>query len=210
MAGTTIRFKGAQVTFTEELICNIVSLRSFAWQQVCRLGECTTVDPVAWAAGAPFAVGKRPSRAHVTNMDGGTVRVTYDGEGRVAQYRLPAFMSKVNNLYTDLDFICPVLRGADIKLDCGSDLEHMLKIDRVDEHSSHDLSNSLEHTSLWRFPPGCSKFIDGGTISDAFSNRTLTAEFLTTVDRLIMRTFPMDFDGLMPLEIAGHSYRIGS
>ena len=136
--------------------------------------------------------------------------MTYDGEGRVVQYRLPAFMSKVNNLYTDLDFICPVLRGADIKLDCGSDLEHMLKIDRVDEHSSHDLSNSLEHTSLWRFPPGCSKFIDGGTISDAFSNRTLTAEFLTTVDRLIMRTFPMDFDGLMPLEIAGHSYRIGS
>ena len=63
--------------------------------------------------------------------------VTYDDEGRVTQYRLPAFMSKVNNLYTDLDFICPVLRGADIKLGCGSDLEHMLRIDHVDEHSPY-------------------------------------------------------------------------
>jgi hypothetical protein len=118
-------------------------------------------------------------------------------------------MSKVNNLYTDLDFICPVLRGADIKLDCGSDLEHMPRIDHVGEDSTPDVSSSLEHTPLWRFPPGCSKFVEGGIESDAFSNRTLTTEFLTILDR-IMTTFPLDFDDLMPLEITGHSYRIGT
>ena len=40
-------------------------------------------------------------------MEGGTIMVTYDDEGRVTQYRLPAFMSKVNNLYTGLDFYLP-------------------------------------------------------------------------------------------------------
>ena len=61
-----IDFARARVTLTHSIICNVNALRAFAWQQVCRLGEATTVDPVGWGHGDPLVIGKRPSRAHVT------------------------------------------------------------------------------------------------------------------------------------------------
>ena len=46
-----------------------------------------------------------------------------------------------------------------------------------------------------------------GIETDPYANRSLNAEFLTILDRAIMRLFPGDFDDLVPLQIAGHSYR---
>ena len=207
MAGEIFIFHGVRVTLTPKLISNIVSLRSFAWQQCCRMGECTTTDLPGWLKGAPFARGKRASRVHVTNLPGRVERVKYGADGRATQFRLPAFEAKINNLYTDLDFVVPVMREASIKLDCGSDLENMLRIDHVEDYANFSEFSSLETTPLWRFPPGCSKKMVNGIDTDPYANRSLNAEFLTILDRAIMRLFPGDFDDLVPLQIAGHSYR---
>lgn len=196
-----IDFAGARVKLTHALICNINALRAFAWQQVCRLGEATTVNQEAWTRGDTLEIGKRPSRAHVSGD-----RVDHNSDGTIYQFRIPAFQLKCDGIHSDTDYTIPVQEGPDIQLDAGTELVQMLCADRVDL--------DLETTPLFRFPPGCSvkysksrKATIGG--SDPFANRTLNAAFLTHLDRLIMSQHPLSFDGLLPLNIGGHSYRIG-
>ena len=202
LLNTRIAFAGVEVTLTLALVCNVNALRTFCWQQVCRMGEATTVEQAAWHEGAPFEVGKRPSRAHVMGD-----HVDRRADQSISQFRIPAFQLKVDNLHSDADFTVPVQSGPDIRLDAGTDLVQMLEVDfAVDDPTI---------TPLFRFPPGCSatytksrKSTWGGT--DPLSNRTLTAAFIMQLDRMIIGQHPLSFEGIQPMNVGGHSYRIGT
>ena len=175
----------------EELIANIISLRTFAWQQLFRLGEATITEPRLW--NQPLEAGKRPSRADLLGL--------YDDDQLLHGFQLPALGYKCSNLHTDADLIMMI--HTDDDLNAGRDLLHLLEVD--DATGDPDaMRRPLREVPLWRFPP-----VSAGEVQDVLSNTTLTPAFLMELDRLIIDRNPGDYHPIQSKEIGGHSYRIG-
>ena len=186
LKGVMFTYRGCVRTYTTALIDNLCALRIFAWQMLFRLGEATVTDMQKWTADIKQQ-----------RMNRGLLSVTTDGSGSLTGYSHPPPGYKCDNLHTDLDLFMPFFPEDDINV--GTAINAMLRSD--------PLESGVDSTEvpLFRFPPSA----QGLGLDDKLSNRSLTPEFLTRLDRKLM-ALPVGgvvFADVIPAKIAGHSYR---
>ena len=198
-------YKGVTRRWTSAMIQNVRSLRTFAWQQLYRMGEATVTDMKEWRK--PLKQGERLSRTSFKYR-----KVSYDPVNPHHEaYIAPATRYKCNNMYTDADISVPI-RPKSIEeglLCAGSELKALIKVDGCSSHATHiigtterrrELCPPPETIPMWRFPPDH---------DDDLTNLSLTAEFIMMIDRQLIRNNPHAFESIKAEDIGGHSYRIG-
>ena len=193
MEGEVIRVPGnhrCSRPLDSKLIANINSLRTFAWQNLFRLGEATITEARLW--NQPLEAGKRPSRASLMAL--------YDTDGVLQGFQLPALGYKCNNMHTDADLTMRIHQGD--PLNAARDLQCLLETDNA-SLDPPGIRQDEATVPLWRFSPREDR------AQDAITGTTLTPDFIRQLDRTIISRHAERFRPVTAAEIGGHSYRIG-